>query len=80
MIPTTDGLKEALQILSSTNENANSKVENLSISLSLHNDWKISTTLEIQQLSLPRPAPIASNIGTKRRRQQNQQLADVHIQ
>jgi len=79
MIPTTDGLKEALQILSSTNENANSKVENLSISLSLHNDWKISTTLEIQQLSLPRPAPIASNIGTKRRRQQNQQQHQ-HVQ
>ena len=74
-----NGINEALQILSLTNENANSNVENLSVSLSLHPDWKVSTTLEIQQLSLPRPAPIASNIGTKRRRQQHQQQYQ-HVQ
>lgn len=75
-----NGINEALQILSLTNENANSNVENLSsVSLSCHPDWKVSTTLEIQQLSLPRPAPIATNIGTKRRRQQHQQQYQ-HVQ
>ena len=68
----TNGQSQALFILSSSLTPRSLSVGQTTPPES-HPAWLSSSSSVLEQLFLPRPVPIASNIGNKRKRQQQQQ-------